>query len=516
MRKTVSLLLFIICIGILFSPRVFATWIWSTAENKFVQANKSVNKTADELYQEANSLRKKGDQKRAISNLTVLLRQYPDSAYAPEAQMLLGTILEDKGNLVGASKKYQELIKKYPQSERIDEAVEHLFKIANLFLTGQKQKLMGVSILPVNSKAVEIFEFIIQNSPYGPYGEKAQFQLGLAYRKDGKYGDAVSAFQKFIENYSHSDKIDEARYQLAETSYQFSKAASNDQKLLDGARANLQEFIDQHGNTNLADKADSLKKELDEKDAEKNYRIALYYEKQGYAESAKIYYEDVIKRYQGTSFSKKAEERLTTLMKPAKQVNKDQEAIEKRLAEVNSMLQAVEKDSAAKTKAVKQGNIGEVLDVTKQLQEEKTSLELEKKRFQNDAEQKYEERRQALRTRERSLREKRNIFEARKKKLQDRESPELNEAFQKWSVSLEKEGEDLAEEKERLAAVREQLAGKPSKMGRWLPSFGKQKSNLTDDLIRHKEKSWDRLVEEKTKLGKEHVQHEKELKQTTK
>ena len=132
---------------------------------------------------------------KALKTLTALVQQYPQSAYAPEAQFMIGDLGEQKGKWLKASQGYQKLIRNYPQSERVNETFDRLFKIGNLFLTEKTKKIMGMPVIPLVSKSIQIFEFIIENSPYGPNGEAAQFQLGLANKQAGKMNEAVTFFR---------------------------------------------------------------------------------------------------------------------------------------------------------------------------------------------------------------------------------------------------------------------------------------------------------------------------------
>ena len=50
------------------------------------------NQTADELFSGAENARNKKDIKRALSNLDLLLKKYPDHALAAKTQYLIGDI----------------------------------------------------------------------------------------------------------------------------------------------------------------------------------------------------------------------------------------------------------------------------------------------------------------------------------------------------------------------------------------------------------------------------------------
>ncbi|MBI3999084.1 MAG: outer membrane protein assembly factor BamD, partial [Candidatus Omnitrophica bacterium] len=379
----------------------------------------------------------------------------------------------------------------------------------NQFLTGQKQKVMGVALVPVLSKAADIFRFIVEQAPYGPYGDQAQLVLGTTYRKMGNYEEAVKAFEALIENYPSSLLVDEAHYQLAETSYEFSQNVSRDQKTRMEAASHLKDFIKQYGSSTLAERAQILKQQLDEQDAEKNYRIGLYYEKQGFVESALIYYEDVSNRYSETPFGKKAAERFGALKQPALAKQKGEAEIERRTAEVRSMLEALEAEG--KRKGVGTKGTQDIAPLRSQLEAELASLTLVQKQLHKEVGDKFHSRRQALRDREKNLREKFKIFEKRKKLFSNNPSPELDEAFQKWEQSLKKEQEELLKERQTVGLLGLELKPEKTSWFSWIPYFGKPRTPSEEELLQFKVKKWNELEQERIQAQERRQAHEKEL-----
>ena len=497
-------------------PTVSAYWVWSPTEGRFISAESAANvqRTADEQYQYILKLRQSGKEKEVIRELQRWVRQYPKSSYASEAQYLLASILEENGKYIRAAAEYKKLIREFARSARVDDGMEHLFKIGNLFLTGQKQELMGVKIIPVSSKAVDVFQFILDEAPYGPYGDQAQLRLGIAYRKMKNFEEAVKAFEALIANYPTSSFVDEAHYQLAETSYESSQNSIRDQQTLQQASDYLKQFIKSYGATSLAERARILKQQLDEQDAEKNYRIGLYYEKKGFIDSALIYYEDVALRYTQTAFGKKAAERFETLNKPAFVMQKGQAAIEQRIAEVRSLLQAIEKEEEhkAKTPSTK---ITEPNQLRNQLQVELVSLTTARKRFDEETGEKFHSRWQALRDREKNLREKFKIFERRKKSFKDNPSSELDEAFQKWHQSLLKEQDELARERKTVQALGLELKGARKSWTAWVPYWHRGEIASEERAVQFKEKKWDKLEQMRNKFIDERQAYEKQLVELT-
>ncbi|MBI4367788.1 MAG: outer membrane protein assembly factor BamD [Candidatus Omnitrophica bacterium] len=514
MQTKRSLCLIAILVLTVFVSPAQAYWIWSPAEGKFVtvdftETQRGAKQAVNEQFEAALKLQETGGGEEGIKELKRLVQQYPDSAYAPEAQYLIAISYEKQEKPIQAAQEFQKLIRDFPRTQRVDQATEHLFTIGNLFLTGQKQKLLGVSIIPVLSKAADIFKFIIEQAPYGPYGDQAQLRLGIAYRKMGNYDEAVQAFQAVIENYPTSALLDEVHYQLAETSYEFSQNASRDQRTLTQAGTYLKEFIKQYSTSTLAERARILKQQLDDQDAEKNYQIGLYYEKEGFIESAMIYYEDVANRYPEATFGKKAADRFQALNSPALAMAKGEGAIQQRLAEVRSMLEAMDKEEQKKSAAGQA--LPETGQIREQLEAEFTSLTMTQKRFQEDTREKFDSRFQALREREKNLRDKLKTLSNRKKQMQDNPSPELEMVFQKWEVSLFQEQQELARERATLESLGLKFQAGWSRWFNWVPFVGAPGLPSGDRLIEYKEEKWEKLEQERAELSEKREAEEKAL-----
>ena len=482
MKKIQFRALSVFLVFFLFVSNVYGYWVWSPSEGKFISPQSLIDnqKSAEELFQGALKLREeKGKERDIIRMLQHVVRDHSRSVYAPEAQFLIAIIFEEQEKPLRAVKEFKKLVREFPRSARIEESIEHLFKLGNFFLTGEKQKFMGVAIIPVYSKAVDVFKFIVEQAPYGPYGDQAQLKLGVAYRKQGNFNEAVAAYQALIANHPDSPLVDEAHYQLAETSYELSQSAIRDQSTTTQASAHLKDFIRQYSSTSLAERAKLLKQQLDEQDAEKNYRVGLYYEKQGSVESALIYYEDVAKLYPETAFGKKAAERLQTLEQPVQAAARGQAAIQQRIAEVKSILQALEQQEEKKEKGQKTPS--ETGELKAQLKQELTSLQLGQKEIKSEAQETFASRKRAFKERQKNLRQKFKTFKGKQKKALKNPSPELQEVMDRWGASLIAEQEELARERQTIEELKsgfkkqkkaaEPKEQKDSKMFGWVPDW---------------------------------------------
>lgn len=442
-----------------------AYWVWSPEAGKFVNPEEGEQDSAEEQYEYAMKFFRDKDYDKAEEELKSLLKRYRGAKIAPEAQYRLGIIYEEKNDYLKAFETYKVVIESYPQSARAEEVIERQFKIGNLFLSGKKAKLMGLEILPSLSKASEVFESIVKNAPFSAYGDKAQFRLGLARKKQGQFDKAVEAFQAVIDNYPKSDLVAEARYQLAETAYLRSNYQGRDERALDTAGNYVDSFLARGPEAEAAEKASKLREEIDEKNAEKNYRIGLYYEKTKYLSSAIIYYRDVMKRYPSTRWGKKAQEKLQSLQEPVSYIKDQEQKTESEIQLLRSQIDALkdEKDSAEKAALERK------IDRLKQRQ----------KAIESSKKESLKSREDDLRRREQELKEKIENLNRKKKLLETNKSEDLARAIDRWQTSLDEEREALAMERRQLGDWKESMGlGHKDSMWDVLPFVGEEPSEI--------------------------------------
>ena len=289
-------------------------WVWTPKTGKWINPKSAVKPTPKEQLDYALSLYDIKNYKEADREFKKLLKSYPRSSEASESQYYLGLIEEAQGNLYEAYLAYQKVIDKYPFSERIQEIIEREYRIAEAFMTGQKRKIIGVT-LPVENPAIEIFTKVIENSTYGPLAAKAQYKLGLVLKSLMRYYEAEEAFNKVISNYPDSEWVEAAKFQIASCRQAVSRGPDYDRGASEEAKQKFEEFVKEHPDAVLSREATRHIEQLKEKEAESNYNTARFYEKQKAYQSAKIYYNDIITNFPDSTWAVKSLERLQIIEK---------------------------------------------------------------------------------------------------------------------------------------------------------------------------------------------------------
>lgn len=465
MRKITKALAFFFLVLFSHTLTGWARWIWSPEVGKFVNSEGQAQDTAEELYDYALQFYKDKDLDEAVEQLKTLVKNYPNSRVAPDAQYRIATIYEEQEDFYKAFEACKHLIESYPQNRHFDEVVERLYRIGNLFLSGQKAKLWGLEILPSLPRAVEIFNFIIKHAPFSEFGDKSQFQLGLSYKKWGHYAEAVQAFQTLIDQYPQSPLAADARFQLAETSFQRSTTEFRDQRALDEASKEVDQFLEKFPSAETSEKAERLRQAIDEKNAEKNYHVAEYYEKQSYVDSALIYYTDAAQRYPNTHWGAKAAEKIRSLKEPAAYHTTQEK-------EVSSEIQILE----AKLKVTDPKDAVERERLERKIQ----LLNKREKNLNKEKKESIDRLKDDIKRRGNEIKEKFKNLEKKKKAMKNNKSEDFQNAMERWEASLRDEQQALAKEKETLVGWQQDL-GVPDKT--LIPFMPEKKTEL--ESIRH-------------------------------
>ncbi len=304
-------LLTLIGVFLLAAP-AYPYWLWTPKTGKWVNPKETVASTPKGQLQVAKDFYDAGKFEDAKREFRKILRAYNKSAEAAESQFYIGMIEEKQGNLFEAYKAYQLVVEKYPFSERIGEINEREFAIAEQFMSGEKRKAMGVP-LPVENPAIEIFSKIVENAPYGPLAAKAQYKLGLVLKGLSRLAEAEEAFTKVVTNYPESEWAEPAKFQLANTKAGLARNADYDQGATREAKEQFEDFVKSNPDAELSKEAEKNINRLKDKESESDYNAGRFYEKQKQFDSAKIYYEGIIKGNPDSAWAARALERMNIM-----------------------------------------------------------------------------------------------------------------------------------------------------------------------------------------------------------
>ncbi len=279
-------------------------------ETKGQAASQATPKAQLEHGQE---LEKKREWDDATTSYRMLLRRWPTSIHAADAQFHIAYCQEQQRDYYKAFLSYQKVIDSYQGFEKFDEVLQRQFKIGNLFLAGERVKFFGFPTFPSMDKAVEIFEKVIKNGPYSEVAQQAQMAIGYAREKQKQYDDAVAAYRKLVEKYSSSPIVEEAYFNVGLAYFKAATKAEYDQGYANKSIEAFNEYLVKFSTGSKTAVARDYIARVQTDQARGLFEVANYYDKQKDLNAALVYYNELIARHPQSSYAKDAQARMELL-----------------------------------------------------------------------------------------------------------------------------------------------------------------------------------------------------------
>lgn len=246
------------------------------------------------LAQEQDSA---GARSQALGTYRAITKQFPFTPQGANAQLRLAQIFAESGQLQRAFDEYQAFLTRYPDSKQFNAATEAQVRIANTYLEGKKVKVLGVPLGSGYDTAAKMYTSILATAPFSPFAPMAQFNLGLAYEKQGRVAEAVQAYQTVLDRYPASALADDALYQIGYVNMRVGFAGgSQDLSALILARNTFEDFLLQFPDSEKVPQARENMALILGRESRDILSVAKFYDRSRDFRAAFIYYNDVIRR----------------------------------------------------------------------------------------------------------------------------------------------------------------------------------------------------------------------------
>lgn len=317
-----SIRLFLIAVCVLAVPyRSPAPLIYTpgegwTYEPAGGEGNWQRTRAKDQLIVAQDAFDKK-DYRLALKAARRVVRVWPLSDYAPQAQYIVGRCYETRGVDERAFKEYQTLLEKYPKAVNYEEILKRQFDIANRFLGGEWFRLWTyIPFFPSMDRTSDLFEKIVKNGPYSDIAPQAQMKIGEAREKQSNYAEAVKAYQRAADRYNDRPQIAaDATYREGIAYEKQAQTAEYDQSTAGQAIATFTDFMTLYPDDSRVPESQKTITQLRMEQARGNFEIAKYYEKNKKWNGAMIYYNEVLLRDPNSPYAAQARERIEAIKK---------------------------------------------------------------------------------------------------------------------------------------------------------------------------------------------------------
>ena len=156
----------------------------------------------------------------------------------------------------------------------------------------------------------------VDDNPYGPRADRAQLLIGHVHLHHKRYDDARDAYDLVIRLYPRTPHRLEAEFGKGKATYLANQGVMRDAGYFIEADQIITGVLKTDPNFIHRDEAERYLREIHNCLAERQFRVARYYEGQRRSNAAALYYRDVIRRFDNTPWSAKARKRLKALNLP--------------------------------------------------------------------------------------------------------------------------------------------------------------------------------------------------------
>ena len=159
-------------------------------------------------------------------------------------------------------------------------------------------------------EAAKLFDEVERQHPYSVWARRAQLMSAFSYYMAQQYSDSISSAQRFISIHPGNQDAPYANYLVAMSYYQQIADVTRDQKITQQASDAFGELIRRYPGSRYATDARLKLDLINDHLAGKEMEVGRYYQRSGNWLAASTRFRTVIDKYQTTSHTPEALERL--------------------------------------------------------------------------------------------------------------------------------------------------------------------------------------------------------------
>jgi len=281
---------------------------------EWVQVASPVPGTEDGDLELARAMLARGKAKKASKQLKKWLEMYPDSPRYPEGLFYLADADFQRGHYYKAYERYEELMDSYAGSELVERALRREMAIAGKFLAGTRRRVMGVRMLPATEEGLNILDNIAVDRAAGTaLAAEALKMRGDHFYQQGEFADAEREYARLAREFPSGAEAPLAMLRSAQSAMaSFGGVAFDDAPLIE-AEIRFQEVLRRYPKLAEQQQVPQILEQIRDTRAEKEYRIARWYDRTKRYRAAGFYYKSVAHHWPDTHWAGLAEQAASKL-----------------------------------------------------------------------------------------------------------------------------------------------------------------------------------------------------------
>jgi TolA-binding protein len=300
-----------------------------TSNSGWTPIKEEPNPKADAELDVATRLYRQGKHEEAEHLFVELAKKYKGSSWGQRAQFLLAESYFQREKYVWASEAYEQLMKEYPGNDHVDKVVSREYEIAQKWFKTYDPKAKPEDKFPWTSRfdgtvpfvdasgfAIKNLEHVRFHDPTGPLSDDAVLRLADHYFENHDYDSASLYYDQLVTDHPKSEFLQRAQLRSIDAKLKAYSGPEYDGKGLEKAREMIIQtkaaFPDRPaGNEKLYDTLNMI----DDQEAERAYRVAMFYKKTNYITSAEYYFSMVRALWPKSDWAKKSKTELALIAK---------------------------------------------------------------------------------------------------------------------------------------------------------------------------------------------------------
>lgn len=235
-------------------------------------------KNALQLLEKARAAQEKEAYRSALRAYRKLIKQYPLSLLTPEALYQTGLIYKVRKQWRKAFSAFDRLIKRYPDYDKYADALREQYEIITAFKESARRPLFGfIPRIRPYGQAIEYYEILIENAPYGEYATQALMEIAILAREQKDTKRAVDALRLIISDYESSPFVKDAYFMLAESLSDDIQGPAYDQGVTLEAIRYLEDYLTLYPKDSRVDNVEAKLAQLYEVLAKSKFLLGEFY-----------------------------------------------------------------------------------------------------------------------------------------------------------------------------------------------------------------------------------------------
>lgn len=260
------------------------------------QPGSASHESAADLMAQARIAQDKGSNWNALGRYKNVIKDHPNTVFAPEAHYQRGIIYTERHQFKKAREEYEAIMRRYPEYPKFNQVISNLYLIGERVQDGARPYYWG--IIPGFREyklGLEAYEAVVKNAPFSEFAPLALMNIAVVANKDGKEEEAIDALDRLINTYPGSLLTADAYLTLAQTYASLVQGPAYDQEATRQALSYFQDYMILYPNTTGVYDAEAGLYYMRETLAKSKYGLGdFYYKYRNNPRAALTFYNEAI------------------------------------------------------------------------------------------------------------------------------------------------------------------------------------------------------------------------------